>query len=162
MSDENGQVWHLWPMWMWTDRTSVDEEGQEQMREELLTARDLYGFTDIPDEDAVFAYLEDADNDTGDGNKEVSALDIAKLWKDRYQRDYTSWSDRADDWIEDYDGSGLLRYLRGVATDEQSAVLDDLKGQFGKSLAGDESGDYCYIDRTSTGGGILCLKRRDN
>lgn len=160
MSDENGQVWHLWPMWMWADLTSVDEEGQEQMREELLTAHDLYGFA-FPDEEAVFAYLDDTENDLGDTDAEVSALDIAKLWKDRYSHTYEYWSDRADAWIG-IEGGELLKYLYGVATSAQTEVLDELKTQFGKALAGDESGEYCYIDRTSTGGGILCLKRRDD
>lgn len=159
--------WMEWPMFMWADAGSVDDEGREQMREELLAVRDLYHY-EFPDEEAVFAYLEDGENDLGvsstveGDDTEVSALDLAKLWKRRYQRDYESWSDRAEDWIEEYDGSGLLRYLRGVASNEQNTVLDELKDQFGRALAGDESGEYCYIDRLSTGGGILCLKRRDN
>lgn len=155
-----GRVWALRPMRIWADLTSVDEGEQERMREELLTARDVFGFK-FPDEEAVFSYLSEEDVDLGDMQAEVSAIDIGKLWKDRYQFTYESWGEIADAHIGQAE-QNFLDYLKGVATDAQARVLDELKSQYGKALAGDEAEDTCYIDRTSAGGSILCLKRRDD
>jgi hypothetical protein len=147
-------------MWIWADLTSVDEGEQERMREELLTARDVFGFK-FPDEEAVFSYLSEENVDLGDVQAEVSAIEIGKLWDLRYELTYEHWSDRADAWTGG-EQKDLLRYLYGVADRNQARVLDELKTQLGKAFAEDESGELCYIDRTSSGGDILCLKRRDD
>lgn len=153
------QGWR-WPMSMWADQTSVDGNGQEAMREDLLTVRDQYGF-DYPDEEAVFAYLEDGGNDLGDEDAEVSALDIARLWQRRYQTSFDSWEQIADSWLDDHDPDQLWEVLRGLAGDGQAEMFDELKNKLGRDVALGEDPVLHYIDRLGSHGDLLCLKRRD-
>lgn len=148
-----------WPMWMWSDAGSVDDEGREKMRADLLEVRNRYGF-DFPDEEAVFAYLDDDRNDLGDIAETPTALEIAKLWKRRYRETYTSWDEFADTHLGS-DAQTALRYLKGAATNEQAQVLDDVKAAYGKAIAEAEEADTCFIDRLSSHGELFALERRD-
>lgn len=153
------QGWR-WPMGMWADQSSVNEDGREAMREDLLTVRDQYGF-DYPDEEAVFAYLEDGGNDLGDEDAEVSALDIGRLWQRRYQDSFDSWEQIADSWLDDHDPEQLWEVLRGLAGDGQDEMFDELKNKLGRDVALGEEPVLHYIDRLGSHGDLLCLKRRD-
>lgn len=154
--------WQCWSRSWWTDLPSVPDEAVEEMREELLAVRDQHGF-DYPDEEAVFAYLEDGDNELPGGfEDDWSALEVARLWQRRYQASFDSWEEVADSWLDDHDPDRLWETFRGLAGKSQAEVVDELKNKLGRAIAAGEDPVLHYIDRLASHGDLLCLKRRDS
>lgn len=150
-----------WPMGQWRDLSSVDEEGQEAMRAGLLAARDQFAFG-YNDEEVVFDYLSDRDNDLGKDEVEYSPYAIARLWQRRCVRAYRGYDDVADKWLVYHDKAGVLNELHEAAPKLLGTeILSEVKTSFGRELVA-RNRQFCWIDQLGASGKLWCCKRRDN